>query len=379
MRVIAVANQKGGTGKTTLVINLAAALADLGQRVLVIDLDPQADATTGFGVAVDITGLPTINDVFNGDVEAAHAIAADVAPGVDLLRGSHELVDVEASLYQAAFREQFLTQALEDVDGYAFMLIDCPPNLGNLTVNAFVAAGEAIVPISMTDVNALKGLAQLRATLAKLERGNVRCPITGLVCTNVADQRRNTFQTLERELTEIDLPVFSAQLGPAPASTTPPPSAYHSCSEHLTTVSPNRCADSPASCSRQPQCDRPRRPKRWRDSPSTKQRASARQRSARPTGRQRGIRTRLKTPRPRRRRRARRQRRGRGRARRPRHDRRGGRAVAHLRRPARSDSPRRHLRRGSQRGTVGGGRRRSCSTPPWSTASTNSPRRQARG
>lgn len=214
-QVIAVANQKGGTGKTTVVANLAAALGQLGERTLVVDLDPQADATSAYGITVDPPEAPpSIDDVFAGRAELPDAIAVAASLGVDIVRGSHRLVEVEASLYQQKFRERFLIGALEgNLAGYEHVLIDCPPNLGNLTVNAFVAADATLVPVSMTDVNALKGLSQLRVTLAELERGNVHCPILGLLRTNVADQRRNTFLTLDDELTRLGLPVLQAQLG----------------------------------------------------------------------------------------------------------------------------------------------------------------------
>lgn len=212
-RILAVANQKGGTGKTTLVANLAPSLTAVNGRTLIVDLDPQADATTAYGIAID-DGHSTINDVFAGRAEVPDALQRDAAPGVDVLRGSHKLVEVEASLYQQKFRERFLTSALDGhLNDYAHVLIDCPPNLGNLTVNAFVAADGVIVPISMTDANALKGLAQLRVTLAELERGAVHCPIVAVVRTNVADRRRNTFLTLDDELARLELRVLTAQLG----------------------------------------------------------------------------------------------------------------------------------------------------------------------
>jgi chromosome partitioning protein len=126
-RVIAVANQKGGTGKSTITVNVAAALGADGLRVLVVDVDSQADATSMFGV--DPAACEhTLYDVLTGNAELPAAIATDVTPGVDLVVGDERLADVEIILAGATLRERYLSDALKgNVDAYDLVLLDCPP------------------------------------------------------------------------------------------------------------------------------------------------------------------------------------------------------------------------------------------------------------
>lgn len=138
-------------------MNVAVALGERRKRVLLIDVDPQADATTMLGVD-PAECQRTLYDVFLGDCELPDAVAAAVAPGVDLAVGTERMASVEMTLASALMREQYLRQALEShVGAYDLVLIDCPPNLGLLTVNAFCAAPEVLVVVSMTDRNAYKG------------------------------------------------------------------------------------------------------------------------------------------------------------------------------------------------------------------------------
>ena len=139
-RIIAVANQKGGTGKSTIAVNLAVAAAEAGHRVLVVDVDPQADATSMLGVDPDAR-TRTLYDVFLGECELPDAVAAGVAPGVDLAVGTERMADVELTLAGEMMRERYLAEALDgNTGGYDLVLVDCPPNLGLLTVNAFCAS-----------------------------------------------------------------------------------------------------------------------------------------------------------------------------------------------------------------------------------------------
>ncbi len=210
-RVIAVANQKGGAGKSTVTVNLAVALGQAGERVLVVDADPQFDSTAMLGRAPE-DAPHTIADVFLGSAECAPAVVAGVAPGVDLLAGDGRMADVELTLVSQVRREEFLAEALRDVlDGYDYLLIDCPPNLGLLTVNAFVAADEVLIPISMIDRNAYKGASTLLSTLETLRSRRVSVSTLGLLRNNV-DVRRNTFQTLDDALPALGAPVLSAQI-----------------------------------------------------------------------------------------------------------------------------------------------------------------------
>lgn len=210
-RVIAVANQKGGAGKSTVTVNLAVALGQAGRRTLVVDADPQFDTTAMLGFAPE-DAPSTIADVFLGEAEADGALLADAAPGVDLLAGDSRMADVELTLVSQVRREEFLAEALNETIGrYDFVLIDCPPNLGLLTVNAFVAAAEVLVPISMIDRNAYKGAATLLSTLNTLRRRRVSVQTLGLLRNNV-DVRRNTFQTLNDALPALDAPLLEAQI-----------------------------------------------------------------------------------------------------------------------------------------------------------------------
>jgi chromosome partitioning protein len=159
-RVMAVANQKGGVGKTTTAVNLGACLADIGYRVLVVDLDPQGNASTGLGINIrDLQG--SMYDVVLHDLPIEDCVEATSVRNLFCAPSSLELAGAEIELVPAFSRELRLRRALEEVrDDYDFVLIDCPPSLGLLTVNAFAAATEVVVPIQC-EYYALEGLGQL--------------------------------------------------------------------------------------------------------------------------------------------------------------------------------------------------------------------------
>ena len=210
-RVIAVANQKGGAGKSTVAVNLAAVMGERRGRALVVDLDPQADATTMFGVDPD-QATRTLYDVFTGSCELPAAICAALVPGVDVVVGSERMSDVEITLAGEMMRERYLAEALADhLDAYSLVVLDCPPNLGLLTVNAFCAATEILIVVSMTDRNAYKGATALAATVAKLNRKGVPVKVTGVVRNNV-DRRRSTYQLLNPALASTGLPILEAEI-----------------------------------------------------------------------------------------------------------------------------------------------------------------------
>ena len=159
-RILAVANQKGGVGKTTTTVNLGAALADLGYRVLVVDLDPQGNASTGLGI--NIRGLQaSMYDVILSDVPIEDCVEASSVKNLFVAPASLDLAGAEIELVPAFSRELRLKQALHEVrDDYDYVLIDCPPSLGLLTINGMAAASEVLVPIQC-EYYALEGLGQL--------------------------------------------------------------------------------------------------------------------------------------------------------------------------------------------------------------------------
>ena len=159
-RIIAIANQKGGVGKTTTTINLGAAIAESGKKVLIIDLDPQSNTTTGLGISTKELNS-SIYRVIIEENTASETIIGVGIKNLRLLPSSLELAGAEIELVTAFSREQRLTRALDEVvSDYDFILIDCPPALGLLTVNALCFANEVIVPIQC-EYYALEGLGQL--------------------------------------------------------------------------------------------------------------------------------------------------------------------------------------------------------------------------
>jgi chromosome partitioning protein len=182
VHVLAVANQKGGVGKTTTTINVAAALAAMGRRVLVIDIDPQSNATSGLGVdrsTVDVTSY----DVIIGGRPVAEARRDTVVPGLELVPADLSLAGAEIEMIELPVRERRLAYALEAVDDVDYVFIDCPPSLGLLTLNAAAAAQGLLVPIQC-EFYALEGLGLLTHTLDLLRRKlNPDLHIAGIVMT----------------------------------------------------------------------------------------------------------------------------------------------------------------------------------------------------
>ena len=168
-RILAIANQKGGVGKTTTAVNLAAALAEYGQRVLLADLDPQGNATMGAGIEKR-TALPTVYQILLNQVSVRDARMRSEAGHFDLIPANRELAGAEIDLVNLEQRDLRLKVALAQVaDDYDFVLLDCPPTLNLLTVNAFAAAQSVLIPMQC-EYYALEGLTDLVATIKKVKQ-----------------------------------------------------------------------------------------------------------------------------------------------------------------------------------------------------------------
>jgi chromosome partitioning protein len=182
-RIIAVANQKGGVGKSTTAVNLGAGLADMGRRVVVVDLDPQGNASTGLGVDRDRRAV-TSYDLLMGLVDLSEALVPTEVEGLWVVPASIDLAGAEVELVSHLARERRLAAALEQARGvHDIVLIDCPPSLGLLTVNALTAADEVLVPIQC-EYYALEGLGQLIRNLRLIQESvNPRLRLSGILLT----------------------------------------------------------------------------------------------------------------------------------------------------------------------------------------------------
>jgi chromosome partitioning protein len=189
-RILIVANQKGGVGKTTTAINLATALAAVGNRVLMVDLDPQGNASTGLGIPHSARHHGTY-DLLIGAVPVAESIVTSEVPGLDVVPSTVDLVGAELELIDLDRREYRLADALsETVSDYQYVLVDCPPSLNLLTLNGLVAADAVLVPLQC-EFFALEGLTHLLKTIELVQRKfNPALELQGVVLT-MADNRNN--------------------------------------------------------------------------------------------------------------------------------------------------------------------------------------------
>ena len=197
-RIYAVANQKGGVGKTTTAVNLAACVAEAGFPTLLVDMDPQANATVGVGLAKDLS--PSIYEVLSGDAPTVAAIRASEIPNLSVVPSTPDLAGASVELPQADGFQRILRDSLDSIrDSFQFVILDCPPSLGPLTVNALAAADEVIVPVQ-SEYYALEGLAGLLETLELVRRElNPALSVCGLVLT-MHDPRTRLSRDVEHEL-----------------------------------------------------------------------------------------------------------------------------------------------------------------------------------
>ncbi|MCC6720282.1 MAG: ParA family protein [Acetobacteraceae bacterium] len=190
-RILAVVNQKGGVGKTTTAINLATALAATGQNVLIVDLDPQGNASTGIGIPANQRDSGTYAVLLDG-VAPADAITASYVPRLSIIPAETDLAGAEIELVTTEGREYRLRTALRDpaLAQYSYILIDCPPSLGLLTLNGLVAADAVLVPLQC-EFFALEGLSQLMRTVERVRQAfNPGLTVQGIVLT-MFDRRNN--------------------------------------------------------------------------------------------------------------------------------------------------------------------------------------------
>lgn len=196
MITIAIANQKGGVGKTTTAINIATAMAATGWKTLLVDLDPQGNASTGLGIAANARGFSSY-DLLLQEATLAQAAQATDVPGLDIVPATQDLSGAEVELVGVEDRTARLGQALSYRSGYDICFIDCPPSLGLLTLNALGAANTLLVPLQC-EFFALEGLSQLLQTVERVqERFNPDLGIIGVVLTMFDRRNRLTDQVAD--------------------------------------------------------------------------------------------------------------------------------------------------------------------------------------
>ena len=222
-KIIAIANQKGGVGKTTTSINLAASLGVLEKKVLLIDADPQANASSGLGIDVDAVEGGTYH-VLEHSLSAKDAIVKTSSPNVDIIPANIDLVAIEIELVDKEDREYMLKRALVNItDDYDYILIDCAPSLGLITLNSLVAAHSVIVPIQC-EYFALEGLGKLLNTIKSIQNiHNTELDIEGLLLTMFDSRLRLSNQVVDEVRKHFSSMVFETiirrniRLGEAPS------------------------------------------------------------------------------------------------------------------------------------------------------------------
>ena len=222
-KIIAIANQKGGVGKTTTSVNLAASLGVLEKKVLLVDADPQANATSGLGIEVDAVEKGSYQ-VLEHTITAKEAIVATNSPNLNLIPAHIDLVAIEIELVDKTHREMMLRKALDPIkDDYDYIFIDCAPSLGLITLNALTAAHSVIIPIQC-EYFALEGLGKLLNTIKSIQKiHNVGLGIEGMLLTMYDSRLRLSNQVVDEVKKHFGNMVFSTiiqrnvKLGEAPS------------------------------------------------------------------------------------------------------------------------------------------------------------------
>jgi chromosome partitioning protein len=222
-KIIAIANQKGGVGKTTTSINLAASLGVLEKKVLLIDADPQANASSGLGIDVDSVEFGTYQ-VLEHTISAKETIVKTTSPNVDIIPAHIDLVAIEIELVDKENREYMLKKSLIEIrDDYDYIIIDCAPSLGLITLNSLVAADSVIIPIQC-EYFALEGLGKLLNTIKSIQNiHNADLDIEGLLLTMFDSRLRLSNQVVDEVRKHFSSMVFdtiirrNTRLGEAPS------------------------------------------------------------------------------------------------------------------------------------------------------------------
>jgi len=200
VKIISIANQKGGVGKTTTSINLATSLSAINKQILLIDADPQGNASTGIGISYENRSPNLYNLIVNESLDL-NAIKNTIVPGLDIITANANLAASEIELAEVKNREFVLSNLLSKVEGYDYILIDCPPALGLLTINALVASRSIIIPLQ-SEFFALEGISSLVNSIELIkENFNPNLVIEGILLTMV-DKRNSLSSLVEKDVRE---------------------------------------------------------------------------------------------------------------------------------------------------------------------------------